>query len=148
MCVYVSLCTGSCSLLLYSALTAVVQYCGIEVELRRRERDREMKRKSEREMNILEEAGEANALVVEHGNVKGDEGNIAILLFLYLLQGIPLGLCSSIPMLLQNRGVSYKQQVRDTRCLVHAIGFLLYVRDVNWLQIYRQNSASSYGHSH
>ncbi|XP_031783669.1 acetyl-coenzyme A transporter 1 [Nasonia vitripennis] len=69
-----------------------------------------MKRKSDRERNVMEEAGEANGLLIEHGDIKGDETNIAILLFLYLLQGIPLGLCSAIPMILQNHGVSYKQQ--------------------------------------
>lgn len=44
-------------------------------------------------------------------NIKGDEWNIALLFFLYTLQGIPLGLSAAIPMILQNRGVSYKQQV-------------------------------------
>jgi PAT family acetyl-CoA transporter-like MFS transporter 1 len=44
-------------------------------------------------------------------NLKGDKQNIALLLCLYTLQGIPLGLSSAIPMILQNRGVSYKQQV-------------------------------------
>ncbi|XP_017766553.1 PREDICTED: acetyl-coenzyme A transporter 1 isoform X2 [Eufriesea mexicana] len=48
--------------------------------------------------------------VHERSDLRGDENNIAILLFLYLLQGIPLGLCGSIPMLLQNRDVSYRQQ--------------------------------------
>nr|XP_008197242.1 PREDICTED: acetyl-coenzyme A transporter 1 [Tribolium castaneum]XP_971594.2 PREDICTED: acetyl-coenzyme A transporter 1 [Tribolium castaneum] len=43
-------------------------------------------------------------------NLKGDKQNIALLLCLYTLQGIPLGLSSAIPMILQNRGVSYKQQ--------------------------------------
>lgn len=43
-------------------------------------------------------------------NIRGDERNILLLFFLYTLQGIPLGLCSAIPMILQNRGVSYKQQ--------------------------------------
>nr|CAG4645470.1 EOG090X04K8 [Lynceus sp. MCZ IZ 141354] len=43
-------------------------------------------------------------------NIHGDETNIAVLLFLYFLQGIPIGLCYSIPMLLQNRNVSYKEQ--------------------------------------
>lgn len=43
-------------------------------------------------------------------DLRGDWGNIAILFFLYLLQGIPIGLASAIPMLLQNRGASYKQQ--------------------------------------
>ncbi|XP_076645880.1 acetyl-coenzyme A transporter 1 [Halictus rubicundus] len=48
--------------------------------------------------------------VQEPSDLRGDEKNIVILLFLYVLQGIPLGLCGSIPMLLQNRKVSYRQQ--------------------------------------
>ncbi|XP_037046503.1 acetyl-coenzyme A transporter 1 [Bradysia coprophila] len=43
-------------------------------------------------------------------DIRGDRGNIAILFFLYLLQGVPLGLAAAIPMLLQNRGASYKDQ--------------------------------------
>lgn len=46
----------------------------------------------------------------KNSNLKGDEMNIFLLLFLYTLQGIPLGLSAAIPMILQNRGVSYKQQ--------------------------------------
>lgn len=46
----------------------------------------------------------------EKPDLTGDWGNIAILFFLYLLQGIPLGVGQAIPMLLQNRGASYKQQ--------------------------------------
>ena len=46
----------------------------------------------------------------EDSNMKGDYTNIAILLFLYLLQGIPLGISSAVPILLQNRGVSYSEQ--------------------------------------
>jgi len=42
--------------------------------------------------------------------IAGDEGNIAILLFLYVLQGIPLGLAAAVPLILTNRNVSYKQQ--------------------------------------
>nr|CAG4643146.1 EOG090X04K8 [Ilyocryptus agilis] len=41
---------------------------------------------------------------------KGDGRNVALLYFLYLLQGIPLGLIASIPLMLQNRHVSYKDQ--------------------------------------
>lgn len=50
--------------------------------------------------------------VAEHQkpDIRGDRRNIAILLFLYVLQGIPIGLIAAIPMLLQNRGASYKQQ--------------------------------------
>ncbi|KDR08429.1 Acetyl-coenzyme A transporter 1 [Zootermopsis nevadensis] len=50
--------------------------------------------------------------VEEISDMKGDEWNIAILFFLYVLQGIPLGLSSAIPMYLQNRGVSYRQQAQ------------------------------------
>ena len=39
-----------------------------------------------------------------------DKWNILILLFLYILQGIPMGLSASIPMVLQSRHVGYKQQ--------------------------------------
>nr|CAG4651751.1 EOG090X04K8 [Triops cancriformis] len=41
-----------------------------------------------------------------------DKTNIALLFFLYLLQGIPLGLASAIPMILQNRHISYKEQAQ------------------------------------
>lgn len=40
-----------------------------------------------------------------------DLPNIALLFFLYLLQGIPLGLSAAIPIILQNRHVSYSDQV-------------------------------------
>lgn len=43
-------------------------------------------------------------------NLKGDYGNIAFLLLLYILQGIPIGLSSAVPLLLQNRKVSYSDQ--------------------------------------
>jgi PAT family acetyl-CoA transporter-like MFS transporter 1 len=49
-------------------------------------------------------------VVEEESNLKGDYGNVAILLFLYILQGIPLGISSAVRILLQNRGVSYKEQ--------------------------------------
>ena len=42
--------------------------------------------------------------------LKGDLGNILLLIFLYILQGIPLGLAGSIPMLLQSRKVTYTEQ--------------------------------------
>lgn len=46
----------------------------------------------------------------EKSGVAGDERNILVLLFLYILQGIPLGLAAAIPLILTNRNVSYKQQ--------------------------------------
>uniref|UniRef100_A0A0P4WHW8 Major facilitator superfamily (MFS) profile domain-containing protein n=1 Tax=Scylla olivacea TaxID=85551 RepID=A0A0P4WHW8_SCYOL len=39
-----------------------------------------------------------------------DRSSILLLLLLYVLQGIPLGLAGSIPMILQNRHVTYKDQ--------------------------------------
>lgn len=44
-------------------------------------------------------------------NLKRDAKNIALLIFLYMLQGIPLGLSASIPFLLGARKVSYSEQV-------------------------------------
>lgn len=41
---------------------------------------------------------------------KEDGKNVALLFFLYLLQGIPLGLIASVPLMLQNHHVSYKEQ--------------------------------------
>lgn len=66
----------------------------------------------------------------EQADLKDDLGNVALLLFLYLLQGesaesfnlimlnassnfslaIPIGISYAIPILLQNRGVSYADQ--------------------------------------
>lgn len=68
------------------------------------------KRKQSAEKEELIENGETT---IEGGrsNIKGDELNIAVLLFLYTLQGIPLGLAGAVPMLLQNRGITYTQQV-------------------------------------
>lgn len=43
-------------------------------------------------------------------NLKGDYGNIAFLLLLYVLQGIPIGFSSAVPLLLQNKNVSYSDQ--------------------------------------
>jgi len=47
---------------------------------------------------------------VEKKGIAGDEKNILVLLMLYVLQGIPLGLAGTIPLILTNRNVSYKQQ--------------------------------------
>ena len=39
-----------------------------------------------------------------------DKGSLLLLLFLYMLQGIPLGLAGSVPMLLQAKHIGYRQQ--------------------------------------
>lgn len=43
-------------------------------------------------------------------DLTGDYGSISLLMLLYILQGIPLGLSGSLPMLLQTRKVSYSEQ--------------------------------------
>ena len=43
-------------------------------------------------------------------DLDGDKLHVVVLFFLYLLQGIPLGLRDSIPLLLQNRNVPSKDQ--------------------------------------
>lgn len=48
--------------------------------------------------------------IEEKSNLKGDYLNMASLLGLYFMQGIVSGLASSVQILLQNRGVTYKQQ--------------------------------------
>lgn len=75
------------------------------MSLRKRSESSERKR-------LLEEQRAEDQQVEHHekSDLTGDYGNIAILFFLYLLQGIPLGVGQAIPMLLQNRGASYKQQ--------------------------------------
>lgn len=43
-------------------------------------------------------------------NWRKDRGSIILLTFLYVLQGIPLGLAGTVPIMLQGLGVSYKEQ--------------------------------------
>ncbi|KAB0800755.1 hypothetical protein PPYR_06494 [Photinus pyralis] len=69
----------------------------------------ERRKSGKEEMSSKIENGEV-AHIHGKANIKGDETNIALLLFLYTLQGIPLGLSAAIPMILQNRGVTYKEQ--------------------------------------
>lgn len=46
----------------------------------------------------------------DSGDVREEWRSILLLLFLYVLQGIPLGLAAAVPLMLQNRSVSYKDQ--------------------------------------
>jgi len=64
------------------------------------------------EHEVLIEPSEEDVQIKKAGKtgVAGDERNILVLLFLYILQGIPLGLAAAIPLILTNRNVSYKQQ--------------------------------------
>ncbi|GAB6018417.1 hypothetical protein CHUAL_000132 [Chamberlinius hualienensis] len=58
------------------------------------------------------EISDKNGKFVKENSVglSGDWGNIFVLTFLYVLQGIPLGLAGAIPMILQNRHITYKEQ--------------------------------------
>lgn len=58
----------------------------------------------------IESTHEIHKNVPVTDKLKNDKINILILLFLYVLQGIPLGLGGSIPMILQSRNISYKDQ--------------------------------------
>ncbi|KAH3818059.1 acetyl-coenzyme A transporter 1-like [Dreissena polymorpha] len=49
---------------------------------------------------------------IDRRGLQGDYLNILLLTFLYVLQGIPLGLGGSLPMLLQSRKVSYSDQAK------------------------------------
>jgi len=55
-----------------------------------------------------------NSKLVEKSNnlprITREKRNIALLVFLYVLQGIPLGLAGAMPMLLQTKKVAYKDQ--------------------------------------
>lgn len=76
---------------------------------RRKAKAKQMQANEDSYSSLIEN-GEAVPLHTR-SSLKGDERSIALLFFLYTLQGIPLGLSAAIPMILQNRGVSYKQQV-------------------------------------
>ncbi|XP_062860379.1 acetyl-coenzyme A transporter 1 [Trichomycterus rosablanca] len=52
---------------------------------------------------------ESRSSKVRNG-IRGELGNVSLLLFLYVLQGIPLGLAGSIPLIMQSKNVSYTDQ--------------------------------------
>ena len=49
----------------------------------------------------------------DNPDLKDDILNIIFLTFLYVLQTIPIGLSSALPLILQSRNVSYADQVRS-----------------------------------
>ncbi|XP_037049950.1 acetyl-coenzyme A transporter 1-like [Bradysia coprophila] len=53
-----------------------------------------------------------NADQEEKPNLQGDRWNVALLTFLYFLQGIVSGLSAAMPLLLQNYGATYSQQAQ------------------------------------
>lgn len=63
-----------------------------------------------RKKNKSDEKNKTDQLPSEKSNLTGDYKNIAVLLLLYMMQGIPVGITAAVPILLQNRGVTYKEQ--------------------------------------
>lgn len=58
-----------------------------------------------------EESGEKGGERVSmRSRIYKDKGSIALLLFLYILQGVPIGLAGSVPIILQTKKVGYRQQ--------------------------------------
>ena len=82
------------------------------MELRNRTIGEDTEDKPEEEEALIEPSVEVRraSQAPEKSGIAGDEKSILILLFLYILQGIPLGLAAAIPLILTNRNVSYKQQ--------------------------------------
>ena len=83
------------------------------MELRNRTIGEDIENRVEEEEALLETSVEvktSSSKTAEKTGIAGDEKSILVLLFLYVLQGIPLGLAAAIPLILTNRNVSYKQQ--------------------------------------
>ncbi|MFH4983468.1 hypothetical protein AB6A40_010177 [Gnathostoma spinigerum] len=57
-----------------------------------------------------EQAADKNWIQRAYHSLHGDFASMGLLLFLYLLQGIPLGLIAAIPLVLQSKNVSYAEQ--------------------------------------
>ncbi|KAI5611335.1 acetyl-coenzyme A transporter 1 [Silurus asotus] len=69
--------------------------------------DREM---LDEEEALVPDSDDGDGRPKEHRGIRGELGNVCLLLFLYVLQGIPLGLAGSIPLIMQSKNVSYKDQ--------------------------------------
>ena len=64
-------------------------------------------------LEMIEDEFEAGRERMEKSAVKKiqkDRKNIATLLLLYMMQGVPLGLAASVPMVLQGKMIGYRQQ--------------------------------------
>lgn len=58
-------------------------------------------------------------------NLNGDRWNLVKLLFLYILQGVPLGFSDAFPILLKSKQFSYYDQVKYTKCRISNVGVLV-----------------------
>ncbi|XP_076850848.1 acetyl-coenzyme A transporter 1 [Brachyhypopomus gauderio] len=62
------------------------------------------------EERLLRVSDSENGRARSRAGVRGELGSVSLLLFLYVLQGIPLGLAGSIPLIMQSKSVSYRDQ--------------------------------------
>ena len=73
-----------------------------------------LENKNQDESEISSESDNENinteSKITIESNWKKDRWSISLLLFLYLLQGIPLGMAGSIPLIIQQYGASWSQQ--------------------------------------
>ncbi|UMM15743.1 hypothetical protein L5515_013056 [Caenorhabditis briggsae] len=84
-----------------------------EVDVRKRKEmmeDEKWIRREEKKKNQKNVDPNANWFKRTHATLKGDISSILLLLFLYLLQGVPLGLIGAIPLLLSSKHASYSSQ--------------------------------------
>ena len=85
------------------------------MQTRRQSREAAARRRLEPEKEIDPEQSEKKFILGDDKPKKlslwqQDGQAIVVLMFLYVLQGVPIGLAGSIPYMLTNRGVSYEQQ--------------------------------------
>lgn len=59
---------------------------------------------------LVQDSDSEDGRPIARGGIQGELGSVCLLLFLYILQGIPLGLAGSIPLIMQSKNVSYKDQ--------------------------------------
>lgn len=69
--------------------------------------DREM---VDEEEALVQDSEREDGRSKARSGIRGELGNVCLLLFLYVLQGIPLGLAGSVPLIMQSKNVSYKDQ--------------------------------------
>ncbi|XP_050442543.1 acetyl-coenzyme A transporter 1 [Adelges cooleyi] len=66
---------------------------------------------NENKSSLIEKKSDSQSFKVKP-NAISDSFNIAILLFLYTLQGVPLGLSAAIPIIMQKKHITYKEQAQ------------------------------------
>ncbi|KAL7035903.1 hypothetical protein ACKWTF_008619 [Chironomus riparius] len=71
-----------------------------------------MKNNRNQKFTPISPKGDDEVVESESSNLSGDYQNVALLLLLYLLQGVPQGISLAIPILLQNRGATYSEQAQ------------------------------------